>query len=88
MKLLTLVLIGSFWVIGCGTREVVVGTALPCPDPLVLVKADPTVRAHIDAMKNAVPGSDQRMAYEFFLHRSAKQKARRVRLQEICRSTH
>jgi len=74
--------------VSCGTREVAVGTALPCPDPLVLVKADPATRAHIDTMKNAAAGSDQRMAYEFFLRRAAKQKARRARLQEICRSTH
>jgi hypothetical protein len=72
----------------CSTREVAVGTELPCPDPLVLVKADPEVRAHIDKMRDAEAGSDQRRTYEFFLHRAAKQKARRARLQEICRSTH
>ena len=71
----------------CAT-PVPVSTALPCPDPLVLAKADPEVRAHIDAMRDAATGSDERLAYEFFLRRAASQKARRARLQDICRSTH
>lgn len=85
MKLLILAGIIPFLFLGCA-QPVPVSAALPCPDPLELTKAEPDVRAKINELRDSEDPADV-AAYEFFLRRAAIQKARRARLQEICRST-
>jgi hypothetical protein len=86
MEKIILLAISAALVFGCGTREIAVSSALPCPEPLVIAKAEPEVRARIDELRDSADPVDV-ATYEFFLRRAALQKARRDRLQEICRST-
>ena len=83
MKTLILVL----FLTGCASTPIATSIELPCPEPLVIPRAEP----HIKAMINALRDSDlatERDLYEFFKRRADLQAARRNRLQTICRSTH
>ena len=68
---------------GCATQYVPVSTPLDCPDPLVLEKANPDLKAQINDMKK-----NNKPLYEFFYYRSKAQKDQRATLQAVCRSTH
>ena len=90
MRLLIFALIIPFLFLGC-TRDILVSAALPCPAPLEIPRAEPAVKAMINALRrtDAKGGNQQdRDLYEFFKRRADLQKARRNRLQNICRSTH
>lgn len=90
MKILMLVVVSTLLVTGC-VKEIAVSAPLPCPDPLEIPRAEPAVKAMINALRrsDAAGGNqDDRNLYEFFKRRADLQAARRNRLQNICRSTH
>lgn len=68
---------------GCATQYVPVSAPLDCPDPLILEKASPEIKAQINDMKK-----NNKPLYEFFYFRSIAQIDQRATLQAVCRSTH
>lgn len=89
MKILIAIVISSFLMVGC-TKEIAVSAPLPCPPLLEIPKAEPAIKAMINALRrtDAEGGNQQdRDLYEFFKRRADLQAARRNRLQNICRST-
>ena len=90
MRLLIFAVIIPFLFLGC-TKDIMVSAPLPCPDPLEIQRAEPAVKAMINALRrpDAEGGNQQdRDLYEFFKRRADLQAARRNRLQNICRSTY
>lgn len=70
-------------VAGCATQYVPIAAPLDCPEPLILEKATPEIKAQINEMKQ-----NNKPLYEFFYFRSKENKAQRAMLMKICLSTH